>query len=1030
MLRSGVHSVGSVFAAVAVVALAPLAGVTVSPAAAESAEGSATVWGWGRNFSGQLGDGSAGVRVLPEHVLSEMAQLGAGDGHSLSVDQRGRAWSWGANGDGQLGDDTDDDKGVPELVSGLDGAGAIADVDGGGDHSILLTADGAVLGMGRNNRGQLGTGDLDDSLLPRPTVGLPPSVRQISAGSNHNLALDADGQVWAWGDNAYGQLGDGTTTGRSTPAPVPGLPPIAKISAGLNAVSSLALDTDGRIWAWGWNGLGQLGDGTTTDRHTPVLVPMPETMVDVLASDAFTVALGESGTAYAWGVNNFGQLGDGTMDQRLTPVPVVTPPGVQLSSVAAGATFAMAVDDEGQAWAWGSNNQGHLGDGTVAQRSTPGLVLGLPEVTALDAGDGHALALDTAGGLWSWGGNSDGQLGDRSVSRRTAATRTQPMPAVATLSAGDEHSLALADDGSVWAWGSNFVGQLGDGTLIPRGTPQPVPGLVGASAVDAGTLHGLAVVGGAVLAWGGNHEGQLGDGTSTGRPSPTPVVGLPAGNPVTAVSAGYGHSTALLADGTVWAWGANTIGQLGDGSRVSRTAPAPVVGLSGVVDISTGYDHTLALRDDGSVWSWGGNATLAAPVPGLPPMTSVSAGFRFSLGVADDGTVWAWGENDEGQLGRDPSPFNAVPQPVPGLSGVVEVAAGGQQSLARLASGEVRAWGANSQGQLGTGDRVTSHVPRPVLAVTDAVAIAAGDAFGLAVAGAERTTQGDAPPGGTVSSDPDGYGATRSDPLQTSVTTPTGGTVTLREQDSPAPPTGFALLGKQVDITAPASTADDPLVVTFDIDASIVPAGEDVDSLEILRDSVAAAECTDPTRAVPDPCVATRQTLATGNLRITVRTSHASLWNVAVRTAPANLAPSVESAALDAALVPVRTSVTATAAFLDADPTDSHTATWSWGDGTSCVTGQDAGCGLVGGVGGGSTTASHAYETPGTYVVSVSVRDAAGAESSTVAGVVEVHALPTDAAQCKNGGWATFHFRNQGQCVSWVKSPARAAASR
>jgi YD repeat-containing protein len=1024
MARGRVQTpVRSAFTAVAVAAVALTSLLGIAPVAAESAEDSVTVWGWGRNFSGQLGDGSAGVRVLPEQVLSEMAQLGAGDEHSLSVDTQGRAWSWGANGDGQLGDDTDDDKGVPELVSGLDGAGEIADVDGGTDHSILLSADGDVLGMGRNNRGQLGTGDLEDSLLPVPTLALPDPILQISAGANHNLALDADGQVWTWGWNLFGQLGDGTTTDRSTPGLVPGLPAISKVSAGLNSSSSIALDTDGRVWAWGWNELGQLGDGTTTDRHTPVLVPMPEPMVDVLAADAFTVSLGASGTAYTWGVNNFGQLGDGTMDQRLTPVPVITPPGVQLSSVAAGGTFAMAVDDEGHAWAWGSNHQGHLGDGTVAQRSTPGLVLGLPDVTALDAGHGHALALDTAGGLWSWGGNSDGQLGDRSVSRRTAPVRTRPMPAVVAVSAGDEHSVALADDGSVWAWGANFDGQLGDGTLIPRGTPQPVPGVVGASAVDAGQRHGLALVDGTVLSWGsGGSEGPA-------TRSPIPVVGLPAGNPVTAVSAGNSHSTALLADGTVWAWGVNTNGQLGDGSSTTRWDPAPVVGLTDVVALSAGYDHALALRGDGSVWAWGNNVRNAAQVAGLPAMSSVSAGFRFSLGVAEDGSVWGWGENDEGQLGRDPSFGNASPQQVPGLSGVVEVAAGGHQSFARLASGEVLAWGANSQGQLGTGDRVTSHLPRPVLAVTDAVAIAAGDAFGLTVAGAERATEADAAPGGTVSSDPDGYGATRSDPLQTSVTTPTGGSVVLREQESPTPPSGFALLGKQVDITAPAASADDPLVVTFEIDASIVPAGVDVDSLEILRDSVAAADCTDPARAVPDPCVATRETLPTGNLRITVRTSHASLWNVAVRTAPANLPPSVESASVDAVLVPVRTTVAASATFLDGDPTDAHTATWSWGDGSSCVTGQDPECALVAGPAGGSTTAGHAYDAPGTYVVSVSVRDAAGAETSTVAGVVEVHALPTEAAQCKNGGWVAFHFRNQGQCVSWVNSPARAAAS-
>lgn len=215
---------------------------------------------------------------------------------------------------------------------------------------------------------------------------------------------------------------------------------------------------------------------------------------------------------------------------------------------------------------------------------------------------------------------------------------------------------------------------------------------------------------------------------------------------------------------------------------------------------------------------------------------------------------------------------------------------------------------------------------------------------------------------------------------------------------------------------------DDPLVVTFEIDASIVPAGEDATSLQVLRDNAPAGACSGATGAVPDPCIAERTTLPTGNIRLTVRTSHASLWNVAIRTAPANEVPTIDTATLGAVLVPVRSNVSATASFLDPDLADGHVATWDWGDGTTCVTGQDPSCALTRAPAGGVTTASHAYTTPGQYPVSVTVRDSAGADTTTVAGVVEVHALPTTAAQCKNGGWLGFHFRNQGQCVSWVNS--------
>lgn len=1013
-------------ALLAVMVLTSLA--TVTPASAEDPIPS-TVWGWGRNFSGQLGDGSAGMRVLPERVLVGMTAIGAGDQHSLSVDSQGAAWSWGSNGDGQLGDGTDDDRGVPELMSGLDGVGAIADVDGGTDHSILLTADGRVFGVGRNRRGQLGNGTIVDSRLPVPTSGLPAGIRAISAGGNHNLALDPSGRVWAWGDNGVGQLGTSGETHRTVAAPVPGLPPITDISAAVDGSSNAALDADGNVWTWGANFTGELGDGTTDNRSAPAMVALPD-VVEVSAGDGYTVALGASGEVYGWGNNSAGQLGDGTTDPRLTPVTVAMPPGVQLDALSTGGAFTIALDQDGGVWAWGLNNLGYLGDGTTTQRTTPGPVLGLPQIVAIDAGHGHSLALDADGGLWAWGYNSNGQLGDHSVRQRSAATRTRPMPTPASLWAGEEHTLALTAEGELWAWGGNAHGQLGDGTAISRGVPQPVPGLAaGVTTAAAGDNHSLAVRDGGVLAWGDNLEGQLGDGTTVGRHSPVAVTGLPLS--ATAVSAGYRHSTALLADGSVWAWGANAVGQLGDGTSTSRSTAGAVPGLNDVVALAAGYDHTLALRSDGTVWAWGhGAGRQPQPVAGIPPMASVAAGMRFSLGRARDGSVWAWGENGDGQLGTDPGGVGTGPRQVPGVSDAIAVDAGEHHSLALLGSGSVLAWGMNSQGQLGDGSYTSSSTPRQVLGVTDAVTIAAGGAFSLAVAGPERRTEATTAPGGTVTSDPDGYGATRSDPLQTSVTSPTGGLVTLTEQPVGAPPSGFALVGKQVEISAPPASPEAPLLVVFEIDASVVPVGEDAQSLQVLRDGAIAAACTDVTAAVPDPCIFERTNLPTGNIRIGVRTSHASLWSIAVRTATPNLEPTVENASVAAALVPVGTTVSASAGFLDGDLADSHRATWDWGDGTVCVTGLHPGCALEASPGGGTTTAEHAYTAPGTYTVTVTIRDGAGAEATTAAGVVEVHALPTETSQCKNGGWRTFHFRSQGQCVSWLTSSARAGQAR
>jgi alpha-tubulin suppressor-like RCC1 family protein len=175
------------------------------------------------------------------------------------------------------------------------------------------------------------------------------------------------------------------------------------------------------------------------------------------------------------------------------------------------------------------------------------------------------------------------------------------------LSVGYNHSLALRGDGTVWAWGNNEAGQLGDGTLLPRLSPIQVPGLSDITAIAAGVYCSLALRDdGTVWAWGNNSEGELGGGTPSllGRASPMPVSGLTG---VTAISAGFHHSLAVLGEGTVWAWGGNTRGQLGDGTTLNRATPVQVPGLSGVISLGASYTYSLAAAGDGTVLSWGDN---------------------------------------------------------------------------------------------------------------------------------------------------------------------------------------------------------------------------------------------------------------------------------------------------------------------------------------------------------------------------------------------------------------------------------------
>jgi len=336
-------------------------------------------------------------------------------------------------------------------------------------------------------------------------------MQRLAAGWYHSLAIKTDGSLWAWGYNGAGQLGDGTTTQRLTPVQV--LTEVAAVVAGFE--HSLAIKTDGSLWAWGVNYYGGLGDGTTTNRSTPVQVL---TGVAAVSGGGYhSLAIKTDGSLWAWGANVYGQLGDGTRTNRSTPVQVLT--GV--AAVEAGYEHTLALKTDGSLWAWGDNGYGQLGDGTTTDRWTPVHIL--TGVTAVSVGWYHSLAIKTDGSLWAWGYNGGGQLGDGTTTKRL--TPVQVLTGVAAVSAGAVHTLAIKIDGSLWAWGENNDGLLFDGTYTNGLRPFQI--LNGVAAVSASELHTLAIkIDGSLWAWGGNQAGELGDGTTTQRRSPVPVVGF------------------------------------------------------------------------------------------------------------------------------------------------------------------------------------------------------------------------------------------------------------------------------------------------------------------------------------------------------------------------------------------------------------------------------------------------------------------------------------------------------------------------
>jgi hypothetical protein len=362
--------------------------------------------------------------------------------------------------------------------------------------------------MGWSTSGFIGDGSAG-SLTPVRISGLRGRIKQVSGGLTHSLAVLTDGTVWAWGENDFGQLGDGTTVDRRTPVQVPGLTNITQVDAGTSF--SLALRSDGTVLSWGANQSGQLGNGTVGNDRTGQLSPGPVS-----------------------GLTDVKQISGNGIPIFEQPFTSDTAPGANIASVFERTWgHSVALRNDGTVWAWGYNGWGQLGDPRLVfpapVQKVPNMVPGLTGVAQVETGQDFTVARLTDGTVKSWGANYNGQLGiNNTVRQRDEPTPVPGLSGVAQLSSMYEHSLALLSDGTVRAWGSNFNGEIGDGTSgVHRFGPVPVSGLSGVTEVAAGIVMSMArLANGTARAWGSNSGGKLGDGTTQGRLTPVPVSGL------------------------------------------------------------------------------------------------------------------------------------------------------------------------------------------------------------------------------------------------------------------------------------------------------------------------------------------------------------------------------------------------------------------------------------------------------------------------------------------------------------------------
>jgi alpha-tubulin suppressor-like RCC1 family protein len=702
-----------------------------------------TVWCWGSNGFGQLGNGGTTASMFPERVtLPPAASVSAGQAanannaiHTCAVDATSRVFCWGSNAYGEIGVGTTSlDIKAPVQVPGL----AASQVSAGDQFTCAVTLAHTAQCWGDNNFGELGDGTTADSSKPVKVKGLA-NVTEVAAGYFHACALESNGTVWCWGDNGNGELGTGTTgTGSDTPVQVP-IEGVTSVAAGNS--DSCAILPAGKLLCWGLNSEGQLGTGSFTDQPAPApVIHLGSGVVQVGLGLNFGCALADipGAAVLCWGDNGGnGTLGNGTFNHPaassvprlafgLKVPPSGAPGGPQQITV--GARHACAVMTSGLAQCWGQGGSGRLGDGDTLDRAIPTPVIGLPlpagAANAVTAGIETSCAINSQLEAACWGRwvGDGGSL----AAVHTKAVVTQPAASQVVAGWG---GCALVHSGGlstgVRCWGSNKTGQLGNGTKINARSPVVVKNLSNVQDISNGAADNCALVaGGGAWCWGYNAWGELGDGSTTSSTVPVHVSGLPAS--LAQIAAGFEHTCALLKNGTVRCWGQNSNGQLGDGSTGDSKTPVAVKSLSGVAQIAVGDNLSCALTSAGSVDCWGdgefgelGNGQSGAGTHSdVPVQVSGLTSGAVAIAASDatvcaelfTGQVDCWGDNSVGELGAGPvgtPALSSTPVSVSGFSASgssVGVSAGfGATACALSASQQAFCWGDNTVGELGDG---------------------------------------------------------------------------------------------------------------------------------------------------------------------------------------------------------------------------------------------------------------------------------------------------------------------------------------
>ncbi|MEC8024732.1 MAG: Ig-like domain-containing protein, partial [Myxococcota bacterium] len=582
---------------------------------------------------------------------------------------------------------------------------------------------------------------------------IPQNMTQVSFGTSHYCGVRNNGKVSCAGDNANGQLGNGTTISSANPVDV-----VLDTGGILNQVASVsvgdghscALTVAGSVYCWGYNehgSVGLAGDAPQQTTAVPVLLEDGTPLtggIDLVSGSEHNCVLQADGAALCWGFNWAGQLGNGLPGVYFEPVAVDLSVADGFLELALGTDHSCGVGVDGRVYCWGFNATGQLGLGPNAfEIVTKPTWNGLEDARAIGASGSHSCAVLADSTVRCWGNNESGQLGagfagDSSPSPLVVSGLTDAVD----LDAGSAHACALTSGGQMFCWGQNSGGQLGDGTNQNASVPVSVDELEGFSYVtdlDRFSDHACARLSDStVRCWGRNANGQTGEPASPATSEVVIVAGLP---PVVEVATGGAHSCAILSEGALRCWGQNTFGQLGAGTINAGTHIPQTVNLNGFArGVAMGQAHTCGVRTDGSVYCWGNNvrgqlglgnqtATAVPSAVNVGGAVKVVAGDEHTCVVVSGGNneVRCWGAGDQGQLGAANTNDSAVPQLVSGLDKPLkDIAAGADHTCVVFSDGTVACWGDNSAGQLGDGTNDDSAIPTAISGLDQVLSLSGG----------------------------------------------------------------------------------------------------------------------------------------------------------------------------------------------------------------------------------------------------------------------------------------------------------------